>query len=281
MEENISMGQSPVQSSSPTQPQNHTTSTAPDTPKKKSFVKPLLFILIFLILGFGIYYLIFEMNILETLTGKNLDNDSSNGQEVEETQEEETETLTPFEGEYISTQLPQGWSITEYKDGDGTDMLSEGSEFVGLSGLKIFKDETEVFYMQAVSGLGFAGCPSYAKFSDENPAYYSQILEDNEVSGIEVTLTDYTGTEYEEFTWFGIPFRRIEKTYIYDTQIGNEYFESPCVLSLVSFNEILEAEMDGQTYPTTFDYGAVEQAVEEDLLVVDQILSDMDIVVSE
>ena len=280
------MGEQPIQPPSPeTQPSPPPPVQQPisEPPKKKSFVKPLLFIFIFLLLGAGIYYLIFEMNILETITGKNLDNSSTSEQDTQDTQDEEIteeETFTPFEGEYISTKLPEGWSITEYLDGEGTTMLPGETEYTGLTGLKIFNGDTEIFYMQAVSGLGFAGCPNYAKFADENPEYYAQILEDNEVSGQELTVQDYTATEveYEEFTWLGMEFRRIEKEYVYDEVANNEYFEPPCVPSLVAFDNVkLYSDIDGYE-SSTFDYGAKDIATSQDLLVVDQILNDMELV---
>jgi len=254
----------------------------PENPKEKSFLKPLLFIFIFLLLAAGIYYLIFELNILETLTGKNLDNDITNGQDTQQEEEIVQEQLLPFVGEYISTQTPEGWKVEEYLNGEGTDMLATYEDgYTGLTGLKIFKGETEIFYMKAVSGLGFAGCPEYAKFTDENLDYYAQILEDNEISGMELTVTDYTTSEYEEFTWLNTPFRRIDKEYIHDTQLNNEYFESPCVPTLISFNDITLYSMGEDFDSSTYDYGATEIATEEDLLIVDQILTDMKLVVPE
>ncbi len=294
MEENINMGQPPIQNPPPP-PATETPPPPPpppppvehplnETPKKKSFVKPLLFILIFLLLAAGIYYLIFEMNIIEKLTGENLDNNVAEEQPEEDDIEEdtkETETLTPFDGEYISTEIPDGWEIEEYKDGEGTTMLPDIGGYTGLTGLKIFKGEQEIFFMQAVSGLGFAGCPNYAKFTDENPEYYSQIVEDNEIIGEDLNVTDYTNSQYQEFTWLGIPFRRIAKEYLYDETLGNEYFESPCVPSLISFENIsLYTSEDGYE-SSTYDYGAKEDATEQDLLVVDQILADMKLVESE
>lgn len=259
-----------------------------DTPKRKSTLLPLIFVLLLLIFLVGIYYLVFELNILDRFTNKNTDNDTVNTQQEEDNQEEDvqedenqqqdTPQLTLFQGKFVSTNLPEGWTVVEYSDGDGSDMLTPGVGYVGLTGLKIFKEETELFFMQAVSGLGFAGCPQYAKFSDENPDYYAQILEDNEVSGQTLTLSDYTNTKYEEFNWFNTPFRRINTSYVYDTELGNSYFEPPCVPTLVSFPNVLEYYMDGDTHTTTFDYGVIEGATEADLLVIDQILSDMKVV---
>lgn len=251
-------------------------------PKKKSSLTILIIILAFLIFVALSYYLIFTLKLFEKIDLGSTDK-TTEDQEVEEstdgdTQDENVIQSSTFDGEFVTTQLPDGWSIKEYKDGQGINMLTSGVTYTGLTGLKIFKDTTEVFYMQAVSGLGFAGCPYYAKFDDESTAYYEQILEDNEVSGQDVTVTDYTDTEYEGFTWLGVPFRRIAKVYVYDTVLGNNYFESPCVPSLVSFDDITLYTMDENMGSSTYDYGATKVSTQEDLLVVDQILNDMELI---
>lgn len=280
MEENMNIGQPPntptTEPEIPSPSHLQARDLPMDTPKKRSFVKPLLFVLIFLLLAAGIYYLVFKMNILETITGKNLDNNKTEEQESEDVSNEKAETLIPFNGEYVSTQSPDGWSIKEYFDGEGTNMLPETDKYIGLTGLKIFNGEKEVFFMQAVSGIGFAGCPNYAKFKDENPTYYSKILADNEIIGEELKLTDYTNSEYEEFTWLGIPFRRIGTEYVYDETPGNEFFEPPCVPSLISFSDDVSMyTSEGGYGSSTYDYGLKNDITSEELLVVDQILADM------
>ncbi len=243
--------------------------------KKKGvkFPKALLFLLGFLLFTGIAYYFIFTLKILENLSPEE-SNEKTQEQETTEEAQEDAVDMSIFQGEYISTNLPLGWSITEYTDGEGTDMLTPGT-YSGLTGLKIFKGDTEIFYMQAVSGLGFAGCPNYAKFDDESTTYYEQLLVDNEGSGETINITDYTDTEYEEFTWLNLPFRRIGKTYLYDVILGNTYFEPPCVPSLVAFYDLTLYHVQGGPGSSVFDYGATEDATLEDLLVIDQILQDM------
>lgn len=272
MDEPINTGTVPVTATTP--PVELTENTG--KPKKKSSLKILIIILAFLIFVALAYYLIFTLNLFEKI-GLDTSKTTTEEQNTQQDVEEDIITLSPFKGEFISTQLPDGWSIKEYKDGEGTNMLTSGVTYTGLTGLKIFKGTTEEFYMQAVSGLGFAGCPYYAKFEDESTTYYDKILEDNQVSGQEVTVTDYTNTKYEEFTWLGVPFRRIAKVYVYDTVLGNSYFESPCVPSLISFDEITLYTLDQNMGSSTYDYGATEDATLEDLLIVDQILNDMEL----
>lgn len=241
--------------------------------KKVKFPKALLFLLGFLLFAGITYYLIFNLKIFENQPIEESNEETQEEETIEETEDDEIE-MAQFQGEYISTNLPLGWSITEYTDGEGTDMLTPGT-YSGLTGLKIFKEDTEIFYMQAVSGLGFAGCPNYAKFDDESTTYYQQLLVENEVSGEVINITDYTDTAYEEFTLLGLPFRRIGKTYLYDVISGNNYFEPPCVPSLVAFYDLTLYRAQEGPGSSTYDYGATDEATPEDLLVVDQILQDI------
>ena len=120
--------------------------------------------LLFLAIG---YYLIFTLDVFRK-GGDELDNEEEIVQQEEVDNIEEDTTL--FTGKYISATLPNGWSIEEYENGQGSTMLNTQETYSGLTGLKIFKEDVELFSMQAISGLGFAGCSNYAKFLDENTA---------------------------------------------------------------------------------------------------------------
>lgn len=231
-----------------------------------------------LLLAVG-YYLIFTLEIFRQ-SRDDLDYEDETIQEdsdaLENTQEENQEVETTiFTGKYISATIPIGWRIEEYENGQGSNMLNSQEKYSGLTGLKIFKGDTELFYMQAVSGLGFAGCPNYAKFKDESTTYFQQNLTDNEVSGIELKVFDYTSTPYSEFKWFGVPFRRIEKTYIYDIKPGNQYFESSCVFTLLAFYDLTLYRIDGKYGSSTYDFGPTEIASEQELLLIDDVLESM------
>lgn len=290
---NVPLNKSPQQQSpSPSQVQQSPLpeiKTQLPLPSKKS--PSLLLVLSFLLLLFvSIFlYLLFFTNVLDSLNLVNKKDqqpqqqqeeqeDDSNPEESEEEQEveDEQETLTPFEGDTFSAQLPQDWIIEEYYNGEGTDMLTGGISYTGLTGLKIFKDDTEVFFMQAVYGIGFAGCPNYAKFTDESITYYNQILEDNEVSGTELNIQDYTAIQYNEFVWLGKTFRRVEREYSYDTIEGNQYFEPPCVPTLVDFDDLEFLPEEGPS-AKTYDYSPTDEATLQDLDVIDTILESMEI----
>jgi hypothetical protein len=251
--------------------------------EKKKSSKLILLLISLLVFSGLLYYAITSLELLEMLGISTQTQQQENGTEspedteteIEDVEiEDEEEELTLFEGDTITASLPSDWTIEEYYDGNGTDMLPEGTDFEGLTGLKIFKNETEIFYLKAIYGIGFAGCPNYARFSDEDPAYYTQLEEDNVISGTGTTVTDYTQSEYVEFEFLGKTFRRVEREYVYDTIPGNEYFEPPCVPSLVTFDSLSYLPEDGEP-ATAYDYGITQDTTSEDLLILDEILGGM------
>ena len=247
------------------------------TPKPSRVKKlpPLLVIILGLVLPLIVLflYLLFFTKVLDDLNLVNTKDENSQENEQEVPQDEEEEELTTFEGDTFTAPLPEDWSIQEYYNGNGTDMLSDGV-YTGLTGLKIFKNDQEVFYMKAIYGIGFAGCPNYAKFTDESTTYYNQILVDNQVSGTQLNVADYTEDEYSEFVWLSKTFRRVEREYTYDTVPNNSYFEPACVPTLVSFQG-LEFQPQGGPAATSYDYGPTQGATLEDLDTIDTILEGM------
>ena len=241
------------------------------TPPKKS--KLLIISLVAVLLLASLFlYLLFFTKVFENLNLTETEDENSQENEQENPQEE-TPQSTMFNGDTFTAQIPNDWSMEEYYDGDGTDMLSDG-DYTGLTGLKIFKNNTEMFYLKAIYGIGFAGCPSYAKFTDESSTYYNQILSDNQISGTELNISDYTQTEYSEFVWLGKTFRRVERAYTYDTVPNNSYFEPACVPTLVGFQG-LEFQPEEGPAATSYDYSPTQDATLEDLDVIDAILESM------
>lgn len=249
--------------------------------KRKNKMKILLVTLSCLLLLAVGYYLIFTLEIFrKEQDSPDLENDIVQEaiDDKEETAEKEIpETNTLFTGKYIIATIPKGWRIEEYENGQGSKMLTSGLKYTGLTGLKVFKQDSEMFSMQAVYGLGFAGCPNYAKFKDESITYYQQIVSDNEVVGEQLNINDFTTSPYTEFKWLGLPFRRVDKTYVYDTKPGNQYFESTCVFTLVSFPDITLFKADGNFESSAYDFGATDSASQQDLLLIDGILESMKI----
>lgn len=218
-----------------------------------------------------------------------LGNIFNNAQEEseEEEQEEETEpeefviesngeeTLVTFEGEYLSLIHPEGWTVEEYLDGVGSDMLVEGVTYTGLTGLKIFTDDDlEILNMYAVSGIGFVGCPELPIFDDSSDTYLTEQQDMNDEVGVEMITLDYTDTEYVDFEWLGKGFRRVNTTLYFDTELGNDTFEPQCEAGLITVPGLGFEDSDGYEGVAYF-YGISEEATDEELETLDQVLTSM------
>ena len=222
-----------------------------------------------------------SLSIWEEETQEEDDNNDEETLEEENTTEEgeETSTTETVTGEVITAEAPDGWNIIEYMDGDGTDMLMGGSTtYTGLTGLEIINPDDEVvFRMLAVDGIGFAGCGDYAIFSDDNSSYYQEQVNANTETGVTMIEHDYTNTSYSEFEWLGTTMRRIGSIYYYDTEEGNNYFEPPCVPSLITLEGLYFVSSDGYT-GEAYSYGLTDLTVSSEYETVDQILESMEVI---
>ncbi len=210
-----------------------------------------------------------KLNIWNEEETSSEDEDENNIEETEST------ATTEITRNIISAEVPEGWDIIEYTNGNGTDMLVDGITYTGLTGIEILNPEDEVvFYTKAVSGIGFAGCGDYAIFADNNPSYYQEQVDANNEIGETMTEHDYTNTEYSEFEWLGNTMRRIDRIYYYDTNTENNLFEPPCVPSLITLTGISFTDSYGYA-GTAYSYGLEDTATEEEISTVDQILESM------
>lgn len=200
--------------------------------------------------------------------------------EMEETVSELLEdTIETVTGDAITAEVPGGWDIIEYMDGDGTDMVvGGGTTYTGLTGVEIVNaDDEVVFRMKAVDGIGFVGCGDYAIFEDDNDSYYQEQVNANNEVGTTMTEHDYTNATYSEFEWLGTTIRRIGSTYYYDTVEGNNYFEPPCVPSLITLEGLYFVSSGGYT-GEAYSYGLTNLAVSSEYETVDQILESMEVI---
>jgi hypothetical protein len=270
-----------------------------DSPEKQTTPKKKILIISVIVLGVILTvitgYLVYTKLIKEEDTNTDQENtqvEENNNEEEDETDvceigedcEEETiddteNQYTDFEGVMISATLPKDWRIIEYFDGDGTESLPDmGLDYSGLTAFDVVNpDDKQVFTVQAVSGIGFVGCPGYAVFIDDSPSYHAEQESASTEMGETLNTTDYTDADYEEFEWLGVTFRRIDDKYFYDTQEGNNYFEPPCVDGLLTLEGLYFEDSDGYKYEAYF-YGPTEDATEDDLMIVDQILESMEII---
>jgi hypothetical protein len=196
----------------------------------------------------------------------------------DDTEEVESTEMTDFSGNVLSAQLPKGWRLIEYMDGEGTDYLIEDETYTGLTGLAIVNpDSKRVFSMMAVTGIGFAGCPVYAQFEDDNPSYFAEMEDAAMVVDGTWDVKDYTNVTYSEFEFLGTTIRRINKDYYYDAREGNNYFEPPCVDGVIGLEGLMFTDSGGYDGEAYF-YGAEDTATEVDLDIVDTILESVKLV---
>lgn len=183
-----------------------------------------------------------------------------------------------FTGTVITATLPEGWSMKEYFNGDGSDYLVEGTTYTGLTGIKIFNtSNAEVFHLAAVNGIGFEGCSEYYAFEDDSPAYRSEMQNMVDEIGDTMHVNDFSGTPYFEFTWLGRSTRRIANKLYLDETEGNNYFEASCFNVLVTLKGLSFSGNDGNKYEAYF-YGYSTSVTNTELEQIDKILESMELV---
>ncbi len=157
--------------------------------------------------------------------GENEDENDDQGDD-----EEEEVEMTTLDGEYITGEYPEDWTVIEYVDGDYADMLVDLTDYIGVTGIEVKKPNGQtVFNLKAVHGIGgMGGCDNYYEFSDSSQAYYNEMLNESQAVGINMTTVDLTGSNYSEFTFFGTPVRRIGMDMYYDTDTTNNSFDAGC-----------------------------------------------------
>lgn len=204
---------------------------------------------------------------------ENEDNNEATETEDEGDAEEEV-VMETYEGDAFTATIPEGWSIVEFTDGDGSDMMVEGVTYIGLTGVKVFHGEDQILHVKAVPGIGFVGCPELPLFSDSSTAYQTEQEEINDEVQMEMELLDYTNADYSDFEWFGKDFRRVNTSFYYDTVPGNNFFEPQCERIAIGVPGFSFEDSDGYE-GTAYFYEISEDASEEELETLDGILASM------
>lgn len=148
----------------------------------------------------------------------------------DDSDDEETITMEPFIGTHVDGQHPEGWTIIEYVNGNGSDMMVEGVTYVGLTGLKVVAPgNKDIFTMKAVSGIGGTdACQEYYEFSDSSEAYYNDVVDRSAVSGVVPVVVDLTSQAYTYFEFFGLRTRRVGTDLYWDTSSSTTTFDAAC-----------------------------------------------------
>lgn len=211
-------------------------------------------------------------------SGSDEGDDASGDSDSEENDDAEDEELELFTGDYFTGEHPGGWIITEYVDGAGSDMLVEGAEYFGVTGITIDNpDGDTVFTLGAVMGIGGTEeCTEYYQFSDSNQAYYNSIVAINTGLGSAApTIVNLAGKSYTDVTLFGKALRRVETDLFWDVNPNSAGFDAACGISYAFFElpglSFLYDEESSHTYQAQIALGTPE----DELLILDSILSSL------
>jgi hypothetical protein len=258
----------------------------------KSFPVWILNLLIFIFgiaIGAGALFLLETngyTNLIElcNTTGTAQEDETKATDEGSETEVANQAQTTTFEGDYITAELPQGWTIVEYTDENGSDMIMDGMTYSGLVGLKVFNPNSdEMFYLKAVDGIGgLAGCDEVYQFTDSAVAYLGLGNDLTGISGVTPTIVDLTAQTYSEYTLLGFNIRRIDRE-IYRDAYDSDYagFNAGCgidqfvfELSTLSYERTIAGSVDsGHTY----SWEIPSSAPLTDLDTLDDILESLSI----
>lgn len=262
-----------------------TPTSKPTAPKPKSNggLVALCICLVLIVIGL-LVYIAYEKEYIQipflskTNSSSDTNEDTNTNDSSATTKSDDIVTTTTFTGDTVSATLPQGWSMQEYYNGQGTEYLSEGPDYNGLTGIKIFNtSNTSMFYFAAVNGIGFAGCSEYYAFADDNPAYRAQAQASADEMGEPMSIVNFNNMPYFQYEVFGRTVRRIATKIYLDAEEGNNYFEAPCFNVIVTFEGLSFTDETNQKYEAYF-YGFNTTITGEELLKVDDILKSMKVV---
>jgi len=229
----------------------------------------IIFFLILVVVGLGSYILVKEGYFTEKKNVNTIEEE-----EVEKPKETEKEPeLEIFEGEYISAEIPQEWSVKEYKNGENNGFVPEGNQYTGLTTLEVNHESKNIFKLEILDGVGSIGCPQIVLFKDSPENFEEKQNESNEEIGLQAEVLDYTNTTYSEITLFGTKIRRVGTKVFFDTDSNTVAFEAQCE------NNWIEISGLNSVSPVSYFRIVISQdATQEELTVLDSILESMKLV---
>lgn len=225
----------------------------------------IIFILFFAVIAMGTYIFIKEGYFTE----KNPTNTIEEEKKEEETVKEPE--LVKFQGEYLTTEIPQGWSIKEFKNGEESDMVTEGVQYSGLTKFEISHESKNIFRLEILDGVGSVGCSQIVLFKDSPEDFEEKQNQQNEEIGIQANVLDYTDTKYSEISLFGTELRRVETKVFYDTDSSTNTFEAQC-----ESNWLVLKGLEEVSPVPLFNVWISQDASEEELTALDSILGSLD-----
>jgi hypothetical protein len=278
-------------------PASLTAKTQPETGEKKEsktlfwILVAILFVLI-LTVGGGTWYARQQGTTLIGLFGGEEEGedmgeeeppDGAEGEEAGNGQEVPEETVvggSEFTGKYVTATLPEEWTIIEYFDGDGSDILVEGVTYEGLTGLKIFNpDDDTVFALAAVYGIGgIEACNDYYEFPDNSLSYYQEVATAANEIGITPNIIEVAADTYTEFTLFDLRVRRGGYTLYWDLNSDDpSSFDAACGMNAHIFIfDDLQFSADGNSLGN-YQFDLSNSVNEADLLTLDSVLDSLEV----
>ncbi len=195
-----------------------------------------------------------------------------------------SQTYTDFEGELLSATIPENWTVVEYQDGAGTDMLVSGQTYTGLTGLEVKNPaDVVVFSLKGVYGIGgIGGCQTYFRFADDSTTYYNDVVAANAEVGIPTpTVVDLTTATFSEINLFDAKVRRVATELYWDTDPVTSEFEAACGIQENIFDfgapQFTISSPSGPVGAGIYQFSVLETATEEELTQLDDILDSLEI----
>jgi hypothetical protein len=267
-----------------------TTSVVNEKPKGKGLSTVLIVLLVLALLGgaaYAGYYFANSQPASEEESSSDTPDQDGEEEDQDGEEEEAVELTSDFEGDYITAEIPEGWSIVEYADGAGSDMLMD-ADYQGLTGLSVLTDEdVEVLKVYAVMGIGGIDiCSDVGRFSDTPQAYINTInalttdynlnSDPDEAMPIVYVIGD---AEYTESTFIDYRVRRVD-TDLYFNDLDNanaDEFHALCGLAagVLSFDTLTFEYDSGMGSDTSGSYSVkiMGEPTEETLLLLDELMS--------
>jgi hypothetical protein len=220
-------------------------------------------------------------------------------EEVEEEEDEEIEEeveevqTVEFSGDYITSEIPQGWEIIEYEDGFGSEMLMEMTDYEGLTGISISTDSgDEILKVYAVMGIGGTNlCSTVAQFSDTPQAYIGEINQRTSDYNVGVTpqepmpvVVQIADEDYTAFDFVDFRGRRVGTDFYWndlDNNNPNEFHPLCGLEAGVLAFESLTFDYDsgfGVEEGNSYSVEIVGQPSEADLLLLDSVMDNIQVI---
>lgn len=258
------------------------------SPPSKPNRKGLMVFGLILLLGVAAYAVYYFGNSKPT-EEKDFSSDTTKQANQEDRVEEENAVALSFDfvGDYVSAKLPKGWSIVEYADGTGSNMLMD-TDYQGLTGLSVLtEEEEEILKVNAVMGIGgFDICSSVGKFSDTSLAYIGKINNltvdyniNTDSDEAMPTIIEIADDEYTEISFIDYRGRRV-KSNLYFNDLDNantKGFNPLCGLAaeVLTF-KTLSFEYDsgmGTETGSSYSVKIMGDHNEETLLLLDEVMN--------